>query len=146
MSQHEQDATRDEGSDSPRALCRRQPFVAWEEDEGYCLCFHGGGQGWVPLTTWSRHHRRPGQQAQMCSCLATGQTWVKLLVGRYRDREEEDLEARLALLEGLLMRLGGSPTRGEGPLWMQVEILENALEFDLRPPCGCPPNSLLAAA
>lgn len=146
MSQHEHDTTRHEDVEGPRTQCQRQPFVAWEEEDGYGLCFHGGEQGWAPLATWARLHRRPGQQAQLCSCLATGQTWVKLLVGRYRDRDEEDLRARLAVLEGLVMRLGGSSGRGEGPLWLQVELLENALEFDLRPPCGCPPNALLAAA
>ncbi|MDY0003389.1 MAG: hypothetical protein RBU30_18970 [Polyangia bacterium] len=133
-------------ADGCKERCEKAPFVAWEEESGFGLCFPAGEQGWVPLETWQRVHRRPGQQAQLCICLATGQTWVKLLAGRYRDREQEDLRARLALLEGIMVRLGGSPATGHGPLWLEVEMLENALEFDLRPPCGCPPNKAFEAA
>jgi len=133
------------GNATSRA-CNRPPFEVIDAGEQLGLSFPEGPQGWMRQETWDQQHQ-PGQQAQLSQCRATGETWVKPIVGRYRNRTEEELEKRLAILTDLALSLGGAePFFADGPTWFHVEFFENVLEFELRPPCGCPPHRALAAA
>lgn len=121
-----------------QVACRRPPIEVVELEEGFRVDLPGGPQGWMPLTTYEKHHR-PGLQVQMSNCGISGETWVKRLVGRYREKDEASLRQRLRVLEQVADHAVGRLGFRDGPLWLQVEFLENVIEFHLRPPCGCPP-------
>jgi len=100
-----------------------------------------GRTGWMVLESYLlRPEVAPGQAMHTCGCPETGETYVKPYDGRYRHLSEAEQRSRLAELERAIRDLGGSagPALRAEPLWMQLEFLENVLDFELNPPCGCP--------
>lgn len=129
-----------------RRACRTPPFEVWDAGADIALRFPEDDQGWMAHDDWEKHGRAR-EQVQMSTCPKTGVTWVKPLVGRHEGEDEEALRERFALLTEMTQLLGKGPSFfGGGPLAFQVEFLENVLEFELRPPCGCPPPAGLAQA
>lgn len=100
-----------------------------------------GETGWMVLDSYVlRSDVNPAKALHSCGCPETGETYVKPYDGRYRHLSDAQQRARLAELERTFSKLGGQMgpgLRGE-PLWLQLEFLENILDFELNPPCGCP--------
>lgn len=105
-----------------------------------------GTRGWLRAEELE-HYRGPYRGVQVAVCPTRGEVWVKVHVGRHRRQDKALLKRRLAMLEEVAAQQGGLGLVevGRGPLWKQVEFLENVLEFRLRPPCGCPPCHAAAA-
>ena len=82
----------------------------------------------------------PDQALHACGCPESGETYVKPYDGRHRHLGQAEQRARLAELEKIFRDLGGvsGPSLPGRPLWLQLEFLENVLDFELNPPCGCP--------
>ena len=102
-------------------------------------------RGWMPMETYEKRGL-PARHMQIYGCPASGEIWVKRLVGRYRRRDKALLLKRLQVLEEVAVLHGGAIDQGSSPLWLQVEFLENVLEVRLHPPCGCPPIRFSSAA
>ncbi len=101
-----------------------------------------GERGWMRLTGMRLAPAVAGvpveQVVASASCPETGEVFVKPLTGRYRKLPEAELRRRRDELEGFLKRLGPFERLFQsGPLWMQVEHLEDIIEFEMEPPCGC---------
>ncbi len=114
--------------------------------------FSEGPQGWILEDEYDNlpdSIRR--KDWQMCRCPKSGKFWYKRIVGRYRDLDDAELRPRrdqvAAYYESLPNREGPAVRVGDdGPLWSELEFIENVMEFELRPPCGCEPLIQLAAA
>ena len=98
---------------------------------------------WMDLQTFARRRwHLPFEYLQHAVCERRGQHWVRPIVGRYRDRRKEHNDKRIRELLDELRRVGGCVVVERSVAsWRLAEWLENALEFELRPPCGCPPRS-----
>ena len=95
--------------------------------------------GWMTLESYSLNGRMPLEAALQKSCCGeTGEVFVKPFDGRYQTLSDDDLRKMIGKIESIFARagvqVGISP---EVPLWMQAEYLENTLDFEIDPPCGC---------
>lgn len=81
----------------------------------------------------------PKTEVQVSTCQQTGQKFIALIVGRFRDRPERELENRKLRLLAFFSNCAITVDETV-PLWKQVEVLENTLDFELNPPCGCEPE------
>lgn len=96
---------------------------------------------WLPWTVY-RGLCDPDQRGPLQStvCIRTGAVWVKPLTGRCHALPAAELLERRTALAHRIEALGGSCTFPDGgDLAMTVEYLENVLEWELRPACGCEP-------
>lgn len=133
------------GSCEHQGAGRRSPIQVVEMDTGFGITLQDGPKGWMSMETYEKRADR-GKRMQIYGCPKTGELWVKSILGRYRGKDEESLSQRLRVLEEVAACHGGSIALEGGPLWMQVEFIENVLEVRMRPPCGCPPCRSSAAA
>jgi hypothetical protein len=119
---------------------------------GVGIRFSEGPQGWILEDEYDNlpdSIRR--KDWQMCRCPKSGKFWYKRIVGRYRELDDAELRPRrdqvAAYYESLPNREGPAVRVGDdGPQWYELEFIENVMEFELRPPCGCEPLIQLAAA
>ena len=82
---------------------------------------------------------RVGPNIQRSGCKATGEMFVRSITGRFRNEPEEKLRQMVDELCQVFIRAGHPPVLDpREPLWAQAEFLDNMLEFELNPPCGCP--------
>jgi hypothetical protein len=100
----------------------------------------------VTLEAYERNPALRKRPVQASQCGVSGEVFVKAIVGRHRHRNEEELTQRLVRLQVMIQQIGGDPPHMPvtTPLWYQAEFLENLIEFDLNPPCGCAPATVLA--
>ncbi len=103
-----------------------------------------GTDGWMVLEACDVNPDIPQEQVmQQCGCPDTGETYVRPFEQRYLGWPEHTLlQLREELLQQLAELNGGEepPLMMRGPLWLEVEFVENVLNFELRPPCGCQPK------
>lgn len=103
-----------------------------------------GKRGWMTL---DEVRLAPGadlnQVAHVTSCPASDEVYVKPLDGRYRDLPPAEQQQLRTQLENSLRRLGGTVIMGSNvfPLWKQLEYLENVIDYEVDPPCGCPASA-----
>jgi hypothetical protein len=103
-----------------------------------------GKRGWMTL---DEARLAPGadlnQVAHVTSCPASDEIYVKPLDGRYRDLPPAEQQQLRSQFENSLRRLGGTVIMGGGafPLWKQLEYLENVIDYEVDPPCGCPASA-----
>jgi len=96
---------------------------------------------WMRYEEFERRGDLPsGVQLQMTSCNVTGGIWVKPLTLQYEGLTE-DLLRRLRDERQQIVRAScGSGLYGMDELPIQVEMLDNIIEFHAAPPCGCAPS------
>jgi hypothetical protein len=114
----------------------------WVEVNTYAGTFIGRarGRGWLELVSYEADPNLPVEQVlQVSRCPDRGETFVKPIEGRYRDRAEAELVERVAAAERRLEGMGSDPSAQvrETPLWLRLEFLQNVIDFELHPPCGC---------
>ncbi len=98
-----------------------------------------GKNGWLELQSYEINPDMPPDQVmQRTACPDTGQSFAKPFEGHYRHLSEDELKERLETVEEFIRQMGGftPPDMGQ-PLWLRVEFLENVIDFELNPPCGC---------
>ena len=96
--------------------------------------------GWMNPEEFERNlDRLPPTEVHWSSCHVSGQVFAKLYTHRYRDTPREELLRMRDERNELILAAGGTPVSGTAPLDLEVEMLDNILEFHLLPPCGCPP-------
>jgi len=101
-----------------------------------------GNNGWMVLHTCEPDPDVPPDQVmQQSSCPTTAESFVKPFEGRYRNLTEGEQRECLEVMQAGIRALGGRipPDMGQ-PLWLQAEFLENVINFELHPPCGCKPE------
>jgi hypothetical protein len=75
---------------------------------------------------------------QQSACQTTGDVYVRPMDGRYRDVPESVLRGMIDDMLQVFVRAGYPPVLDPRmPLWRQAEFLDNMLDFELHPPCGC---------
>lgn len=84
----------------------------------------------------------PDQIMQRSVCPDTGEAFIKPFDGRYRDLSDEEQEECLKVMREMVDTLSGRsiPDNEFVPVWVQAEFLENVVDFELHPPCGCEPT------
>jgi hypothetical protein len=99
-----------------------------------------GEQGWLKLMSYQLKPGFPQHLAmQQSGCPVSGEVFVKPIEGRYADRPQAENEQRLAELQAFVRSQGGMIGGDDSlPLWARLEFLENTLDFEMEPPCGCP--------
>ncbi len=103
-----------------------------------------GKRGWMTL---DEVRLAPGadlnQLAHVTSCPKTDEVYVKPLDGRYQGLAPAEQQQLRTELENNLRRLGGTVMIDSGawPLWKQLEYLENVIDYEVDPPCGCPASA-----
>ena len=106
-----------------------------------------GSDGWMVLQGYQVNPNIPPEQVmQQCGCPDSGETYTKPFEHKYMAwpkhnllQLREELFAQLTELNG-----GVEPLiMVRGPLWLEVEFIENILSFELRPPRGCAPKVAL---
>jgi hypothetical protein len=86
----------------------------------------------------ARQKGEAGNECQQSVCATTGDAYVRPITGRFKHLPEEKLKRMVDDLMQVFVRAGHSPVMDPGqPLWMQAEFLDNMLEFEIDPPCGC---------
>jgi hypothetical protein len=92
--------------------------------------------------------RADEQEYQVNICDQTFEPFVRFLVGRHRGKPEIKLLMLLRDQLQLAESLGCLPPMPDPstPLWATVEIIENIVEFNLVPPCGCVPRQPVSFA
>jgi len=75
---------------------------------------------------------------QKSACEVTGEVFVRPITGRFKDIPEERVQQKVEEIR-LIFKNAGHPLSLNPcqPLWIQAEYLENILDFELNPPCGC---------
>ena len=87
------------------------------------------------------------EHLQATHCRVGHGRFVKPIVGVHRGLSRGVLENRLQGLRCLLFEYGGEvEVDHRMPLWWSVEWLENVVEYELAPPCGCDPLPQLVKA
>jgi len=97
--------------------------------------------GWMNLEGYTMKSAKhtPDMVMQQSCCAVTGEIFVKLLDGRFKGLPDEQLREIIARIQKIFASAGGMVgTNPTLPLWLQAEYLDNALDFELDPPCGCP--------
>jgi hypothetical protein len=75
---------------------------------------------------------------QQSCCEVTGEVFVRPITGRFKGLSGEQLTEKVDELVQVFVRAGFPPVMDPGqPLWMQAEFLDNLMDFELNPPCGC---------
>ena len=95
---------------------------------------------WMTMDEFRRQHEqgRVGPEFHSSGCQKTGEMFVRPLTGRLKDKSEEELKRIVDDICQVFIRAGHPPVLGSTtPLWIQAEFLENMLEFEMNPPCGC---------
>ncbi len=78
------------------------------------------------------------KEAHYTTCAETGQVFVKPFDGRFRHLSRKELNSKIHELQGALIQAGGIPAvPARAPRWMELEFLDNILEFEIAKPCGC---------
>ncbi len=94
--------------------------------------------------TWDEFRReyenaRVAPDVQQSGCRATGEVYFRPITGRFKRKPEEELRQIVEDLLQVFVRAGHPPMMDpRTPLWLQAEFLDNMLEFEMNPPCGCP--------
>ena len=77
---------------------------------------------------------------QKSTCPVTKEVFVKLIVGKHKDTPVKEIKIIISELREIFRKANHHVyTSCEQPLWMKAEYLENVLDFELHPPCGCAP-------
>ena len=96
------------------------------------------------MSTWKREEELTEEERlgvlHLCPCLHTGQVFAKPITGAYAKEPTSEVELRLGVLIHQLLSIGVPMLDLDMELIYKVEFLENLLEFELDPPCGCPPK------
>ena len=103
---------------------------------------------WLPWSVY-REVCAPHQRGRLQStvCLRTGAVWVKPLTGKYAHLDFSELVERRSLLAEQVRALGGGCSfPSSEDLHYTVEYLENIIEWEHRPACGCEPDHGLSVA
>ena len=130
-----------------RRMRRSSPHLKIEEKPtGFQLTARAGRLGWRKLDSFDGQ-TQPTDKIHICGCPVTGEFFARPIEGRYRQLDDAELKERLKELKEIITDMGGSVSKMPGSsLWWQAEWLENIIEFDLEPPCGCPRNKRVASA
>lgn len=111
----------------------------------YAGTFRGrprGRGGWIVLDSYEINPGVPPEQVmQTCGCPDSGEIYSKPFQGLYRDWSEPALRERIAQAQDFIRQMGGTCGFATNiPTWLQLEMLENIIDFELNPPCGCKPG------
>ena len=95
--------------------------------------------GWMTFESYERQAGLPAKDpVQQSSCDQTGEMFIRPIEGRYQNLSDDDLHLIIGKIEGIFERAGvPMHTSSRMPLWMRAEYLENMLDFEMNPPCGC---------
>ena len=97
-------------------------------------------RGWMTWEEFRREYEqgRVGPEFQRSGCQTTGEVYVRPMTGRFKNKSEEELRQMVDDLCQVFIRAGHPPVLDpKAPLWTQAEFLDNMLEFEMNPPCGC---------
>lgn len=100
----------------------------------------GGEPKWMTLGKFSslNEHGELSMAVQQSCCKVSGEVFVRAITGRFKDLPSGQLAKMVDELLQVFVRAGYPPELDPGqPLWMQAEFLDNLMEFELDPPCGC---------
>ena len=135
-----------------RAKAERQPFtgppVRTLHVETFAGSFLGtavGDKGWMLLHNFVMNAGfRPDEAMHISTCPESGKTYVRPYTGEARSMEQEELSRRLKELEKTFKALGGKVIFDDSsaPDWLRLERLQAIIDYELDPPCGCPPTRL----
>lgn len=103
-----------------------------------------GTSSWMTLQEYdSRLGELEDREVQMNICERTAEPYIKLLDGRHRDRPPGELAVRIRSQLRLADSLSCLPPPPDATvsLPLALEILENVIDFNLHPPCGCVPRT-----
>ena len=95
---------------------------------------------WMTLEEFRREYEqgRVGPECQSSGCKTTGEVYVRPITGRFKHKSEEELRRIVDDICQVFIRAGHPPVLDpKVPLWSQAEFLDNMLEFEMNPPCGC---------
>lgn len=98
-------------------------------------------RGWMTWDEFGREYEKDRERpdVQQSGCQATGEVYVRAITGRFKNKPEEELRQMVDDLRQVFVRAGYPPVvNAKTPLWLQAEFLDNMLEFEMNPPCGCP--------
>lgn len=97
-------------------------------------------KGWMSWDEFRREYEKDRKKpdVQQSGCRVTGEVYLRPITGRFKDRSEEELQRMVDDLLQVFIRAGHPPEMdARTPLWLQAEFLDNMLEFEMNPPCGC---------
>lgn len=79
---------------------------------------------------------------QRSGCHKTGVAYVRILTGCLKDLPAGQLQAKIDNVSRMMVVATGREPMLDPhePLWIQAEFLENLLDFERNPPCGCAPT------
>lgn len=100
----------------------------------------GKKRSWMTFDEFRRQYEqgRVGPEFQQSGCQTTGEVYVRPITGRFKNKSEEELRQMVDDLCQVFIRAGHPPVLDPSqPLWSQAEFLDNMLEFEMNPPCGC---------
>jgi len=121
-------------------------LVTVETECGFFIGEMRGDDGWMILHSMKLKEGVGARMAvQQCMCPEHGEMFTRPFDHRYRMVSEADLEhMRTATMLRLTELNDGIEPFIElnGPMWLEVEFIENVLIFELRPPCGCRPANV----
>ena len=84
-------------------------------------------------------HNGRATELHKSSCAKTGEIYVRPITGRFRGMSNSQLLKIIAGIKMTIFKAGGMVGTDETqPLWQQAEYLDNIMDFELNPPCGCP--------
>jgi hypothetical protein len=97
-------------------------------------------RGWMTWDEFRREYERGrvGPEFQRSGCQTTGEVYVRPITGRFKNKSKEELRQMVDDICQIFVRAGHPPVLDPSqPLWSQAEFLDNMLEFEMNPPCGC---------
>ena len=95
---------------------------------------------WMSLESFSTKEEsgEGGIAMQQSSCQVSGEVFVRPITGRFRGLPVKQLRKMFDEMLGAFSRVGHTPIMETSqPMWMKVEFLDNMMDFELNPPCGC---------
>jgi len=99
-----------------------------------------GKKKWMTMAEFRRQYEQGqvGPEFQQSGCQTTGEVFVRPITGRFKNKSEEELRRIVDDICQVFIRAGHPPVLDPNqPLWSQAEFLDNMLEFEMNPPCGC---------
>ena len=95
--------------------------------------------GWTKLEDFLAQDQENWSCAlQKSACEVTGEIFVRKITGRYQDVPKDQLQQIVDETRQLFQDNEELPMIDKTqPLWVQAEFLENILDFETTPPCGC---------
>ena len=79
-----------------------------------------------------------GGAVQQSSCQTSGDVFIRPITGRFKGLPAKRLRKMYDELLEAFSQAGHRPTMDTSqPMWMKVEFLDNMMDFELNPPCGC---------